>query len=54
MGRELFSDFFIQYDVPVIRIRRHTLLKIDDANEENIYILKDGIVKVSALMHDGR
>lgn len=45
MGRELFSDFFIQYDVPVIRIRRHTLLKIDDANEENIYILKDGIVK---------
>lgn len=37
MGRELFSDFFIQYDVPVIRIRRHALLKIHDVDEENIY-----------------
>lgn len=54
MGRELFSDFFIQYDVPVIRIRRHALLKIHDVNEENIYILKDGVVKVSVLMLDGR
>lgn len=54
MGRELFSDFFIQYDVPVIRIRRHALLKIHDVDEENIYILKDGVVKVSVLMLDGR
>lgn len=54
MGSNLISDFFEKYDVPVIRIRRHALLKIDDANEENIYILKDGVVKVSALMRDGR
>lgn len=54
MGRELFSDFFIQYDVPVIRIRRHALLKIHDVDEENIYILKDGVVKVSVLTLDGR
>lgn len=54
MGSQLFSDFFEKYDVPVIRIRRHALLKIDDANEENIYILKDGVVKVSVLMLDGR
>lgn len=54
MGSKLISDFFEKYDVPVIRIRRHALLKIDDANEENIYILKDGVVKVSALMRDGR
>lgn len=54
MGRELFSDFFIQYDVPVIRIRRHALLKIHDVDEENIYILKNGVVKVSVLMLDGR
>lgn len=54
MGCELFSDFFAQYDVPVIRIRRHALLKINDVDEENIYILKDGIVKVSVLMLDGR
>lgn len=54
MGCELFSDFFAQYDVPVIRIRRHVLLKINDVDEENIYILKDGVVKVSVLMLDGR
>lgn len=54
MGSQLFSDFFEKYDVPVIRIRRHALLKIDDTNEENIYILKDGVVKVSVLMLDGR
>lgn len=54
MGCELFSDFFAQYDVPVIRIRRHALLKINDVDEENIYILRDGVVKVSVLMLDGR
>ena len=54
MGCELFSDFFAQYDVPVIRIRRHALLKINDVDEENIYILKAGVVKVSVLMLDGR
>lgn len=54
MGCELFSDFFAQYDVPVIRIRRHALLKINDVDEENIYILKDGVVKVSVLTLDGR
>lgn len=54
MGCGLFSDFFAQYDVPVIRIRRHALLKINDVDEENIYILKDGVVKVSVLMLDGR
>ena len=31
-----------------------TLLKIHDVNEENIYILKDGVVKVSVFMLDGR
>lgn len=54
MGCELFSDFFAQYDVAVIRIRRRALLKINDVDEENIYILKDGVVKVSVLMLDGR
>lgn len=54
MGCELFSDFFAQFDVPVIRIRRHALLKINDVDEENIYILKDGVVKVSVLMLDER
>ena len=51
MGRELFLDFFTEYEVPVIRKRRHTFLKMDD---ENIYILKEGVVKVSVLMRDGR
>lgn len=51
MGRELFLDFFTEHEVPVIRKRRHTFLKMDD---ENAYILKEGVVKVSVLMRDGR
>lgn len=51
MGRELFLDFFTEHEVPVIRKRRHTFLKMDD---ENVYILKEGVVKVSVLMRDGR
>lgn len=51
MGRELFLDFFTEHEVPVIRKRRHTFLKMDD---ENVYVLKEGVVKVSVLMRDGR
>lgn len=32
MGRELFLDFFTEHEVPVIRKRRHTFLKMDDEN----------------------
>lgn len=51
MGRELFLDFFTEHEVPVMRKRRHTFLKMDD---ENVYVLKEGVVKVSVLMRDGR
>lgn len=51
MGRELFLDFFTEHEVPVIRKRRHTFLKMDD---ENAYILKEGVVKVSSILEDGR
>ena len=51
MGRELFLDFFTEHEVPVIRKRRHTFLNMDD---ENVYVLKEGVVKVSVLMRDGR
>ena len=51
MGCELFLDFFSEHEVPVIRKRRHTFLKMED---ENVYVLKEGVVKVSVLMRDGR
>ena len=51
MGRELFLDFFTEHEVPVIRKRRHTFLKMDD---ENVYVLKEGVVKVSSILEDGR
>lgn len=47
MGRELFLDFFTEHEVPVIRKRRHTFLNMDD---ENVYVLKEGVVKVSRLL----
>ena len=37
MGRELFLDFFTEHEVPVIRKRRHTFLKMDDENAYIIY-----------------
>ena len=40
MGCELFLDFFSEHEVPVIRKRRHTFLKMED---ENVYVLKDNI-----------
>lgn len=51
MGRELFLDFFTEHEVPVMRKRRHTFLKMDD---ENVYVLKEGVVKVSSILEDGR
>lgn len=54
MGREYFLDFFSKNDIPIIHIRRHMFLTIDDKNDENIYILNNGIVKISTLIHDGR
>ena len=51
MECELFLDFFSEHEVPVIRKRRHTFLKMED---ENVYVLKEGVVKVSVLMRDGR
>ena len=51
MGRELFLDFFTEHEVPVIRKRRHTFLNMDD---ENVYVLKEGVVKVSSILEDGR
>ena len=44
MSRELFLDYFSEHEVPVIRKRRHTFLKMDD---ENVYVLSEGVVKVS-------
>lgn len=32
MSRELFLDYFSEHEVPVIRKRRHTFLKMDDEN----------------------
>lgn len=51
MGRELFLDFFTEHEVPVIRKRRHTFLNMDD---ENVYVLKEGVVKASSVLEDGR
>ena len=51
MGRELFLDF-LQSTKCLLFVKRHTFLKMDD---ENVYILKkEGVVKVSVLMRDGR
>ena len=51
MSRELFLDYFSEHEVPVIRKRRHTFLKMDD---ENVYVLSEGVVKVSVMTRDGR
>ena len=36
MSRELFLDYFSEHEVPVIRKRRHTFLKMDDEKINNL------------------
>lgn len=51
---EFVLDFFEGKNLATIEKKKHSYLMIDGHDQEDIYILKDGIVKISIILSDGR
>ena len=51
---EFVLDFFEGNNLATIEKKKHSYLMIDGHDQEDIYILKDGIVKTSIILSDGR
>lgn len=51
---EFVLDFFEGKNLATIEKKKHSYLMIDGHDQEDIYILKDGIVKTSIILSDGR
>lgn len=51
---EFVLDFFEGKNLTTIEKKKHSYLMIDGHDQDDIYILKDGIVKTSIILNDGR
>lgn len=51
---EFVLDFFEGKNLATIEKKKHSYLMIDGHDQEDIYILKEGIVKTSIILSDGR
>lgn len=51
---EFVLDFFEGKNLATIEKKKHSYLMIDGHDQADIYILKDGIVKMSIILSDGR
>lgn len=51
---EFVLDFFEGENLPTIIKKKHTYLIMDGQDQKDIYILKEGIVKTSIILSDGR
>ena len=51
---EFVLDFFEGKNLATIEKKKYSYLMIDGHDQEDIYILKDGIVKTSIILSDGR
>ena len=51
---EFVLDFFEGKNLATIEKKKHSYLMIDGHDQADIYILKDGIVKTSVILSDGR
>ena len=51
---EFVLDFFEGKNLATIEKKKHSYLMIDGHDQADIYILKDGIVKTSIILSDGR
>lgn len=47
-------SFLEEKNLPEVIKKKHTYLMMDGHNQEDIYVLKDGVVKVSIVLCDGR
>ena len=51
---ECILHFLEENNVPIITKKKHTYLMMDGHDQEDMYILKEGIIKVSIILCDGR
>ena len=51
---ESVLNFLEEKNLPEVTKKKHTFLMMDGHDQEDIYVLKDGVVKVSIVLCDGR
>lgn len=54
MGDNYLLKFFENQDMPTITKKRHTYLTYYGLEQQDTYILKEGIIKTSIILRDGR
>ena len=54
MNSEFLVNFLEERRTPIIKKKYHSYLSYRGVKDDYIYILKEGIVKTSVIMHDGR
>ena len=54
MGSNYLVKFLEEKEVPTITKKRHTYLTYYGLEQQDTYVLKEGIVKTSIILRDGR
>lgn len=54
MDNEYFLNFLKEKNMPIIEKKRHTYLTYYGLEQQDTYVLKDGVIKTSIILHDGR
>lgn len=57
-GSEVDNEYFLKFleekNTPTIRKERHAYLTYYGLEQQDTYVLKDGVIKTSIILHDGR
>ena len=54
MDNEYFLKFLEEKDTPTIEKERHAYLTYYGLEQQDTYVLKEGVIKTSIILHDGR
>ena len=54
MGSNYLIKFLEEKEVPTITKKRHTYLTYYGLEQQDTYVLKEGVIKTSIILRDGR
>ena len=54
MNHEYLLEFLEKKDIPIVHKLRHAYLTYYGLDQQNTYVLKEGVVKTSIILRDGR
>ena len=54
MDNEYLLNFLKKKNVPIIQKKKHTYLTYHGLEQQDTYVLKEGVIKTSIILHDGR